>query len=129
MPFKHGAVGGVVSRTVLETPVVKRSCSWSCHHCVLLRHEAQFLNAVEQRGVPPLNTVPLESLPPWYSGRARMEAFHALCFNPDESKTDWLLALERRLLERNEAWGSCIQFAPRRLAVLTDTLRKIEDGQ
>eukprot|EP00969_Alexandrium_andersonii_P162354 7175653-Alexandrium_andersonii.AAC.1 len=78
MPFMHGAVNGTVSQTVLQTPDVKRSCSWSCHHCVLRGHEADVRRALEQRDVPPLDTAPLQDLPPWYSGRARLDAFHAL---------------------------------------------------
>eukprot|EP00969_Alexandrium_andersonii_P305278 13494790-Alexandrium_andersonii.AAC.1 len=49
LPFKHGAVGGVVSQTVLETPVVKRSCSWSCHHCLLPGHRPDFQRELQSR--------------------------------------------------------------------------------
>eukprot|EP00969_Alexandrium_andersonii_P038676 1695532-Alexandrium_andersonii.AAC.1 len=73
MPFKHGAVGGIVKQNVLDTPVVKRSCSWSCHHCVLKVHEAQFKRALEQRDIPPYDVSPMVDLPLWYSGRARRE--------------------------------------------------------
>eukprot|EP00969_Alexandrium_andersonii_P020243 884357-Alexandrium_andersonii.AAC.1 len=83
MPLMHGAAGGTVSQQVLQTPVVKRSCSWSCHHCVSQGHEVEFQRELERRGVPPLDTSPLLNLPPWYSGKARRDAFQALCFNPD----------------------------------------------
>eukprot|EP00969_Alexandrium_andersonii_P030090 1312067-Alexandrium_andersonii.AAC.1 len=52
MPFKHGAVNGVLEEVVVGSVVVVRSCSWSCHHCVLERFEHEFQASLRRQNVP-----------------------------------------------------------------------------
>eukprot|EP00969_Alexandrium_andersonii_P281082 12427727-Alexandrium_andersonii.AAC.1 len=57
-----------------------------------------------------------------------MTVMPRLLVRPDGTSTERLVALQQRLCARNEAWGDCIQFGPRRFAVAAKERYDIEHG-
>eukprot|EP00969_Alexandrium_andersonii_P314328 13886385-Alexandrium_andersonii.AAC.1 len=39
LAFFHGCPRGRLAEVVVNSELVKRSCSWSCHHCYMGRSE------------------------------------------------------------------------------------------
>eukprot|EP00969_Alexandrium_andersonii_P243743 10767899-Alexandrium_andersonii.AAC.1 len=99
MPFKHGAVDGVLEEIAFDSVVVVRSCSWSCHHCVLERFEREFQASLRRLNVPDNDYSALaqlsltHQLPPWYSGD-RLAVVRGLRIDPYGTPTDRLRAMQ-----------------------------------